>query len=64
MTNPATRAPGQAEIVFSDWRETGGVRLPYRQSTRFDGQEVAATTVESITLDPKVEPALFAKAAE
>ncbi|MCU0231597.1 MAG: insulinase family protein, partial [Acidobacteria bacterium] len=62
-TNPATRAPGQAEFTFSDWREVGGFTLPYKQTTRFDGKESAASTVESITLDPKVDPALFAKPA-
>ena len=61
--NPATRAPGNAEILFSDWRETGGVKLPFKQVTRFDGQEAATATIESVTLDPKVDPALFAKPA-
>jgi hypothetical protein len=62
-TNPATRAPGQAEFVFSDWRDAGGVTLPFKQTTRFDGKESSAATIESITLDPKVDPALFAKPA-
>ena len=62
-TNPATRAPGNAEILFSDWRDAGGVKLPFKQVTRFDGQEAATATIESITLDPKVDPALFAKPA-
>jgi predicted Zn-dependent peptidase len=61
--NPATRAPGNAEILLSDWRETGGVKLPFKQVTRFDGQEAATATIESVTLDPKVDPALFAKPA-
>jgi len=62
-TNPATRAPGNAEILFSDWRDAGGVKLPFKQVTRFDGQEAATATIESVTLDPKVDPALFAKPA-
>ncbi len=61
--NPATRAPANAEILFSDWREAGGVKLPFKQVTRFDGQEAATATIESVTLDPKVDPALFEKPA-
>jgi len=62
-TNPATRAPGLAEITYSDWRDAGGVKLPFRQVTRFDGKEAAAATVESYTLDPQVDPLLFEKPA-
>jgi len=56
--------PVHREIDFSDYRDAGGLTLPYKRSTRDDGQPVAETTVEEITVNPQIDPALFQKPKE
>lgn len=62
-TNPLTRAPGQVELRFSDYRPVDGRQVPHRQVMRVDGEEVMSSTLESWQVNPPVDPALFAKPA-
>ena len=54
---------GQITRVFSDFRTVGGVTLPFRVTATFNGQpcKEQSATVESITLNGKIDPALFEK---
>lgn len=62
-TNPLTRAPGQVELRFADYRELDGRQVPHRQIMLVDGEEVMSSTLESWQVNPAVDEALFAKPA-
>jgi len=62
-TNPLTRAPGQVELRFSDYRPLDGRQVPHRQVMLVDGEEVMTSTLESWQVNPPVDEALFAKPA-
>ena len=54
---------GQFTRVFSDFRTVDGVTLPFRVTAAFNGQpwKEQSATVESITINAKIDPALFEK---
>lgn len=62
-TNPLTRAPGQVELRFSEYRELDGRQVPHRQVMLVDGEQVMSSTLESWQVNPAVDEALFAKPA-
>jgi zinc protease len=62
-TNPLTRAPGEVEITYSDYRAEGGLEVPHTTVMRVDGQDVMKTTLESFEVNPQVDPAAFEKPA-
>ena len=55
--------PGEIREVFSDYREVGGLTLPFASASTLDGEPVVSVTVESIVLDGEVDEALFAMPA-
>ena len=52
---------GQIIKVFSDFRIVDGVTLPFKVTATFNGQpwKEQSSTVESITINGKIDPALF-----
>ena len=62
--NPITRAPGNIEAVYSDYRAEGPVQIAHKQARRMDGQQIMAITIETFELNPKVDASLFQKPAE
>lgn len=54
---------GQVIKVFSDFRTVNGVTLPFKVTTNFNGEpwKEQSSTIESITINSKVDPALFEK---
>lgn len=56
-----TGAFGEVVQTFSDFRETGGLTLPFKTSTTFNGEAdpTQSTTVEAIVVNAEVAPALF-----
>jgi hypothetical protein len=62
-THPATGAPGEYEVVFSDYRNVGDFNLPHKRVTKIDGAEFATATVESFEINPPVDMAVFEKPA-
>jgi hypothetical protein len=54
---------GQFVQVFSDFRTVDGLTLPFKTTGAFNGQpwKEQSSTVEAITLNGKVDPALFEK---
>ena len=61
--NPLTRAPGQAEVLYSDYRSFEGLQVPHKQVIRFDGQDALTLVLESFEVNPAVEMAQFQKPA-
>ncbi|MCH7664730.1 MAG: hypothetical protein IH936_02205 [Acidobacteria bacterium] len=61
--NPATGAPGDFEIVFSDYRSVGEFNMPHKRVTTIDGAEFATETVESYEINPPVDMTVFEKPA-
>lgn len=58
-------AYGQVVQSFADFRAVEGLTLPFKTATRFNGQPwpQQTFTVESIVINGKLDPALFAKPA-
>ncbi len=52
---------GSVVELFSDYRSTGGLMLPYRSTATVDGAALRVTSVEAASLDPVVDKALFAR---
>ena len=54
---------GQVVKTFSDFREVNGVTLPFKITATFNGQpwKEQSSTIESIAVNSKVDPALFEK---
>ncbi len=52
--------PGQVREVLSDYREVGGLTLPFAAATTLDGEPMLTVTVGSIVVDGEVDEALFA----
>jgi predicted Zn-dependent peptidase len=57
--HPLTRAPGEVETFPSDYRAEGPIVIPHQVALHVDGQEVLRVTIESIELNPKVDPDAF-----
>jgi predicted Zn-dependent peptidase len=57
--NPMTGAPGRLEVTYGDWRDVEGRQLPFKQTITIDGQPLATVTVESIEVNPTLDPSLF-----
>jgi len=58
-THPLDGSPGEIEVRFSDHEIVGGRLLPRRQVMSFDGEEVAIVTLESVEVNPELDPADF-----
>ena len=54
---------GQLTKVFSDFRAVDGLTLPFKITAAFNDQpwKEQSATIESITINGKVDPALFEK---
>lgn len=63
-TNPMTGAPGDFEVMFSDYRSVGEFNLPHKKVSRIDGVEFSTETVESYEINPPVDMKVFEAPAE
>jgi hypothetical protein len=57
--DPRTGALGPIDVLFSDARDAGGVRYPYRQEIRVDGRPLATVIVEHLAVNDDLDPAMF-----
>jgi zinc protease len=61
---PTGGAPGDTVQVFSDFRSVdGGLTLPFKMVSTFNGEPAMSSTTESITLNAPVDAALFQQPA-
>jgi hypothetical protein len=44
-------APQEVEESYEDWKETGGIRLPYKFTITQGGKKVAEGTVQSLEIN-------------
>lgn len=61
--HPATQAPGDFEIVYSDYREVDGYLYPHRRVTTIDGVAFATATVQAVEFNPPVDMSVFEEPA-
>ncbi len=54
-----TGSPGEVLQVYSDFRDSDGMILPFRIDATFDGEPYLESTVSKATLNSEVAPALF-----
>jgi hypothetical protein len=55
--------PGDMVYTFSDFRPTGGLTLPFAQSTTMNGEPSATSTVAAVTINGTVDDALWKRKA-
>src|SRR5581483_1126736 len=53
------QGPVDRVVDYSDWRDTGGLSLPYKRTVTENGETSSEDTVKSIELNPAVDPKLF-----
>ncbi len=53
-----------SDVVFADWREEGGLKLPRRVTYEFNGREVARFHFAEVAVNPPLPPGLFDIPAE
>ncbi len=54
-------APSAVEEIFSDWRETGGVKLPFKITINQGGRKFAEVTVQEYKLNTGIQPEEISK---
>jgi YHS domain-containing protein len=52
---------GEVTELFSDYRSVGGLMLAHRSTATIDGSPLRVVSLESVTLDPSVDLALFVR---
>jgi hypothetical protein len=53
------QGPVDRVVDYSDWRDAGGISLPYKRTVTENGETSSEDTVKSIELNPAVDPKLF-----
>ena len=53
------QGPVDRVVDYSDWRDTGGLSLPYKRTVTENGETSSEDTIKSIELNPTVDPKLF-----
>jgi hypothetical protein len=61
MQHPLTRQEVDAEVLFSDYKETSGIQYPRRITTFVDGKQVIEMEITRIELLKKLDDRLFEK---
>jgi zinc protease len=55
----ASQGPVERVVDYSDWRDAGGLSLPYKRTVTENGELSSEDTVKSIELNPAIDPKLF-----
>ena len=55
--------PVQAETDLANWKTTDGVTVPYSRKTRQGGEDASTAELQSIQINPTVDPKIFEKPA-
>ncbi|MEL6614400.1 MAG: insulinase family protein, partial [Bacteroidota bacterium] len=58
-TQPGQTGPVRLVYAFSDYREVGGVMLPFTTVQTTDGEDAGTTTLESFTANPEMPEGAF-----
>ena len=58
-SNPITGAPGRIEVTFSDFRDVAGRPMAHTSVTSIDGQTVVTETMQTLEINPAIEPTTF-----
>jgi len=59
--HPLQGTPGLIEVVFEDYSDVAGHMVPHTQIMSFDGQQIATLKLESLDVNPQIDPATFAR---
>jgi len=54
-------APGEILEIYSDWKEAGGVKWPYKTVLNRDGKKFGENTVSEIKVNPGLEESAYRK---
>lgn len=53
------QGPTDRVVDYSDWRDAGGLSLPYKRTVTENGEASSEDTIKSIELNPTVDPKSF-----
>ncbi|HXV76043.1 MAG TPA: hypothetical protein VD788_06935 [Candidatus Polarisedimenticolaceae bacterium] len=59
-SDPLSGKPGLIQVDYSAYRELDGVRFPARYDVYLDGRPVVSVRVDSLLVNPPLDPARFA----
>ena len=54
-------APGEIEEIYSDYREAGGLKLPFKILLNRSGKKFGEQTITEIKINPGVEESAYKK---
>lgn len=54
-------APGDIEEIYSDWRETGGLKWPYKTVLNRSGKQFGESTVSEVKVNPGLAESAYKK---
>ena len=54
-------SPGQVDEVYSDYREIGGVKVPFKVTLFSDGKKVGDLKITDVKINTNVEDSVFKK---
>ncbi len=55
--------PVERVIAYSDWRQAGGLTVPFQRAITEDGQLSATEQIQTFQVNPAIDPKLFEKPA-
>lgn len=55
--------PAKQETDLSNWKSSGGITMPYMHSNKQDGEVTSTSEIQSLELNPAVDPKMFEKPA-
>ena len=64
FTSSGQQGPVQRTIEYSDWRQINGLNLPFKAVVTDGGKQAGSDTVNSLEINPKIDPKMFEKPAE
>ena len=56
--------PAEQVIDYSEWKEVGGISLPFKSKITQGGKEAGSQDIKEIQINPTVDPKLFEKPAK
>ncbi|MGC8794991.1 MAG: hypothetical protein ACP5U2_16540, partial [Bryobacteraceae bacterium] len=54
-------APGEMREVYADWRESGGLKFPYKTTLYRDGRKIGESVVHEVKVNPGLPDSAYRK---
>lgn len=61
FTGMGPQGPSKRTVEYSDWRQTGDLKLPYKGVIKEGDKQIGTDTTQSYEINPQIDPKLFQK---